>query len=79
MNLHIENATSRENRVFNFSGGIPLDLYRIKLRQLSNENLSHSRAPPPPEKNKRIKSPFYSIMFYYGKSNIYLKYLNVII
>lgn len=38
MNLHIENATSRENRVFNFSGGIPLDLYRIKFRQLSNEN-----------------------------------------
>lgn len=26
------------NRVFNFSGGIPLDLYWIKFRQLSNEN-----------------------------------------
>lgn len=38
MNLHFENATSRENRVFNFSGGIPLDLYRIKFRQMSNEN-----------------------------------------
>lgn len=56
MNLHFENATSRENRVFNFSGGIPLDLYRIKFRQLSNENknfslsLSHSRAPPLPKK-----------------------------
>lgn len=58
MNLHFENATSRENRVFNFSGGIPLDLYRIKFRQLEFFSLSHSRALPPPEKIRELKVLF---------------------
>lgn len=57
------NATSGENRVFNFSGGIPLDLYRIKFRQYTSTNcqtkfrklifslsLSHARDPPPQKK-----------------------------